>query len=119
MGGRRQSIHSSAGTVTVVSSILWNDATIDESKQHIVADEDGTYILYCNINGDNPGIGNITADPMVVDAVNGDFRLQEGSPCIDVGDTSEATAPIDISGNDRVSGSDVDMGAYEYEVQEP
>ncbi len=111
--GEGQSIYSSSGEVTVINSILWNDDTIDESVLHIVTDDDGVDVSYCNIKGDYPGTGNISSEPMFVDAVNGDFRLKDGSPCIDAGNTTEVTATADIAGGNRVSGGDVDMGAYE------
>ena len=36
--------------------------------------------------------GNIYDDPMFVDAPNGDYRLQSGSPAIDAGDSTELPA---------------------------
>ncbi len=87
------------------------------------------------------GTGNLNADPLLVAAPavggdglwgtgddTGDLSLQSGSPAIDAGnatllpadatdldgdgDTTE-TLPRDRAGNPRVSGSALDMGAYE------
>jgi hypothetical protein len=57
---------------------------------------------------------NISADPGVANSRVGDFRLQPGSPCIDAGLTA-AVVPgwPDRSGNTRVIGAAVDIGAYE------
>ena len=65
---------------------------------------------------------------MFVDASEGDYRLQPGSPCRDTGQTSALPADVadvglngnttetlthDLAMKPRVSGSAVDMGAYE------
>ena len=62
-----------------------------------------------------PGSGNIlNKDPLFVDAANGDFRLQLGSPAIDTGSNAfnsiTKTIPQDGDGNGIVG---IDIGAYE------
>ena len=49
--------------------------------------------------------GTVDADPMFVDAANGDLRLKDGSPCIDSG--AATTAETKVAGRGR------DIGAYE------
>ncbi len=39
------------------------------------------------------GVGSIADDPLFTDAVNGDFSLQTGSPCIDAGDPASPLDP--------------------------
>jgi hypothetical protein len=51
---------------------------------------------------------SITADPLFVDAANGDYHLQENSPCIDAGNP-------DPQYNDP-DGTRNDMGAYYYDA---
>ena len=62
------------------------------------------------------GIGNIGDDPLLIGAVNGDFHLTEGSPCIDAGDPDYAHAAglIDFYRAPRVVGAEIDMGVSEY-----
>ncbi|MGB2698008.1 MAG: dockerin type I domain-containing protein, partial [Candidatus Zixiibacteriota bacterium] len=50
---------------------------------------------------------NIIQNPLFVDAANGDFYLQEDSPCIDAGDPTSCP-PFK-------SGCRVDMGAFEFD----
>jgi hypothetical protein len=63
-------------------------------------------------------------DPLFIDAANGDFRLQATSPCIDAGDKTLFNAgqmpdlsaiTTDLADNPRIYGSNIDLGAYEYQ----
>ncbi|GEM_PF-1316328 len=76
-------------------------------------------ITYSNIQGGFSGTGNIDADPLFVDAANGDYRLKAGSPSINTGDPASTTATVsatDLAGNQRVAENRIDMGAYEFQV---
>ncbi|MCH8010394.1 MAG: VCBS repeat-containing protein [Candidatus Marinimicrobia bacterium] len=104
-------------TPSLVNTILWND-----SPQEIFFWEDGDLnsitISYSDVQGgldsivtnDNGtviwGDGNIDADPLFVDAENGDFHLQWGSPAIDAGDPASDPDP---------DGTIVDMGAFYFD----
>ncbi len=59
--------------------------------------------------------GNISADPLWVDQVGGDYHLLEGSPCANAGNPDFEPAPdeTDIDGEDRVQQCRVDMGPDE------
>jgi len=64
-------------------------------------------ITYSDIEGDTTwaGTGNINENPLFNNPENGDYTLQEDSPCIDAGTVIE---DMDYCG------SAPDMGAYEY-----
>jgi len=62
------------------------------------------------------GNGNIATDPLFVDSANGDFQLQESSPCINAGSNASTPSGTDLDGNPRIMDGSVDMGAYEHPV---
>lgn len=60
------------------------------------------------------GEGNITSDPCFVDAATDDYHLSAWSNCIDAGDPCQTyTGEVDIDGEARVRGSEVDRGGDE------
>ena len=59
--------------------------------------------------------GNITAEPLFVDRLHGNLRLQSNSPCINAGATSDAPGRTDLDGRPRIVDGQVDIGAYEYQ----
>ncbi len=52
-------------------------------------------VFHSNIQGGAPGAGNIDANPMFINPVVGNYRLQAGSPCIDTG--VNARVPLDAA----------------------
>jgi hypothetical protein len=62
------------------------------------------------------GVGNIDADPLFVDRLNGDLRLRPDSPCINAGNNAYASGTTDMDGNPRIVGGTVDIGAYEFQT---
>jgi predicted outer membrane repeat protein len=107
---------------TLVNSILWGD-----SPDEIYNSGGILIIAYSDVykpTGVYSGTGNINADPLFVTPITataaptttGNYRLLAGSPAIDAGNTLSVTAATDLDGNPRVSGAEVDMGAYEYQT---
>ena len=119
----------SSSNPVVRNSIFWS---VDGDPSYVVFT--GTPIVsYSDVQGGFPGVGNLDTDPLFIDPdpATGpvDLRLGCGSPCLDSGSTTALPAdaadldedgdtteqlPVDLGGNDRVSGASVDMGAYEY-----
>jgi len=61
-------------------------------------------------NGD-VAADNITGDPLIMDAANGDFTLESGSPCINVG--KDVSLTLDFNKIPVGRGTAPDMGACE------
>ncbi|RLI51715.1 MAG: hypothetical protein DRP09_18970 [Candidatus Thorarchaeota archaeon] len=116
----------------------------DQIALEIAADPSELTVSYCDVQGGQGAVyvdtgctltwqtGNIDLDPNFVATgywddnstpgdeaddfwVDGDYRVQLGSPCIDAGDPNYVPSQndIDLAGKDRIINGIVDMGAYE------
>ncbi len=99
---------------------LYNCIVYNNSVNDILIDSIGSIYTKNNLVGisnvDLRGNGNIlNTDPLFVG--NEDYRLQVNSPAIDAGDKSflPDTILTDLLGNPRITGSSIDIGAYEYQ----
>ncbi|MEN9675190.1 MAG: hypothetical protein RIS76_1086 [Verrucomicrobiota bacterium] len=107
-------IHSNGGLTKVVNCILWGNSATEKAPE-LYSETSGTArVSYSDVQGGYPGDGNIDADPVFVNAMAGDLRLNSPT-CVDLGDNSAipATGTTDLEGNARIVGLIVDMGAYE------
>jgi subtilisin family serine protease len=104
----------------ITNSIFWGNSS------GIVSTSSTPTVNYSIVQGGYAGTANLDADPLFVDqppvglGTAGDLRLQAFSPAINIGDNSAVPLGIttDLDGNARISGSTVDMGAYELQTDD-
>jgi len=92
------------------------EGNIDESiisYNDVWGNSPANYMELSDQTGTN---GNISEDPLFVDAQAKDFHLQLDSPCIDAGDPDYVPYPwqLDIDGDLAAMGEQIDIGADEY-----
>ena len=106
-------------TESMICASQMENVIVYGRKDNVYLDEEGTHkptlsnCIFYNVKGVSGRKGVTIADPKFVDAANGDFRLQAGSPCIDKG--GQAYGTTDLAGNPRVGNGTVDIGCYEYQ----
>lgn len=99
----------SIADIQMTNCILWNNNM--EIKNF---DNGGTITInYSIVEGGYPGIGNIDADPLFVNEIQGDLRLMACSPAIKSGISNPLN--FDLDGNSRSGNDGFDIGAFEYQ----
>jgi hypothetical protein len=79
-------------------------------------DSSSTLNYCCTTPMPTNGVGNITNAPLFVNYTGGNLHLQSNSPCINSGNNAYVVGSTDLSGNPRIVGGTVDIGAYEYQT---
>ena len=121
-----------ASTIKISNSIIWgNHSFLDSGINNLYTTDDyptnTNFIVNNSIIGNFrlqgqappifPGVNNSSADPKFIDTTNGILELQGGSSAIDAGDNSSYLGKLqsdsDIRGSRRLTGSSIDIGAYE------
>jgi len=105
---------SNACTVLVRNNIIVSNGLgiVDlDDQAGVTIDHNDVWNIGENYRNVLTGTGDISADPLFVDVVNGDYHLQVDSPCIDAG-TSVGAPAHDIEGTPRDAAPDI--GAYEW-----
>ncbi|HEY3269473.1 MAG TPA: right-handed parallel beta-helix repeat-containing protein [Armatimonadota bacterium] len=116
--GGAVSLHDSAATV-VNNVFADNPVVFDVDGADPTRGHNGYFnnVVYQGLRAGPPPAagGNVTADPLFVDAPHGDYRVLPDSPYRDAGDDSGALlGDADLDGKPRIQGAHVDIGAYEF-----
>jgi len=110
----------------IFNSIIWSNTSADNIQINNI---DATVTMASGIYDDGLEDGNISlptgvsginildANPLFSDSANEDYSLNVNSPAINSGDDSFNNTAIDLNNNDRFQSSAIDMGPYEYTVQ--
>jgi hypothetical protein len=97
--------------VTFSDNIIFGNTVSGGGKQ--IGGSINCSTTYSDIGPDTTsGTGNLNADPMFVNVVQGNFHLMSGSPAKDAADPA-ATLNVDFDGDTRPHGPHSDMGADE------
>jgi parallel beta-helix repeat protein len=101
-------ITGSMSELSVIGSIIWHN----QPGQIPYYSREDYDISYSNVAAELDGEGNINLAPRIT----GQGHLMLDSPCIDKGFQlrSERNRGVDIDGEKRTAGSNIDMGADEY-----
>jgi hypothetical protein len=96
----------------IINCIIWGNT--DPAGEQLVGCP--TPMYSCIQDWAGGGVGNISADPKLVDPAIGNYHLRPDSPCIDSGNTFYLLGEhiTDMDGQCRLVGSSVDMGCDEY-----
>ena len=113
ISGNRYGIVQQNGTTNVYNSIIaGNDTDVSPSGTLNAYNTLSTFVDWTNAE---TGVRNFRYSPtlsLFADPESGDYRLDEDSQAVDLGDNSFAVGQTDLDGNPRVART-VDLGPYE------
>ena len=94
---------ASGSSISGVNNIIYFNISSDNTQYASVYGGGACSLNYSCISQSMSGTGNITEDPVFVNASADDYQLTAGSPCIDAGDPTSSLDP---------DGTRADMGAF-------
>lgn len=107
-------IYNNAASPVIINSILWgrNSSILNFSGSNPTV----SYSIVQQAQpGVYPGTGNLNTDPLFIAPGTGDYRLQQTSQAIHSGNiniTQYGIPAVDIEGNRRTVGGQINIGAY-------
>ncbi len=138
MSGNSAESSSGGGAITnfaasnpvLTNCILWNNRANGETTTAVASVNDGgsTSTTYhhslvhnidpggTNLDGTNPGNAPgflLPSPPNQAPQLDGDLRLETGSPALDAGDNAANLEATDLVGAARIQNGTIDLGAYE------
>jgi Ca2+-binding RTX toxin-like protein len=105
--------------IQVINSIVWNNNNQEAGQQiynkQVIDRWEASTITVSNSLVENgfAGENNLDVDPLFINPNRDDYRLENGSPAIDVGNNGVVTVEVDLDNNPRIVNNIVDLGAYE------
>lgn len=102
----------SGGSVYGTNDVFANCIIWGNTPDGIYARE-GVSMTFTDTQDQTVGTGNISLDPLFVDASGDNLRLSACSPAIDKGDNAANTSSTDLNGTARQI-RQIDLGAYEF-----
>lgn len=106
-------MNSGSNLTTVRNCIIWgNSSSITNAGTSIA-------VTYSVVENGFSGTGNSSSDPLFVNATTGDYTLQALSPAVDQGSNAaysmvgNINMDKDLGDRPRLTGTTIDMGAYE------
>ncbi|GCA77073.1 putative outer membrane protein pmp6 [Microcystis aeruginosa NIES-2520] len=121
-------LHNVSSSVALRNSILWGNQDSSSTGNQVNNGSGGSVTVANSIIQGGGFTGATNVDPLFVNAKADDLRLKSGSPALDAGDSNllpldsrdldgdgntTEKIPLDLAGNIRVVGANVDLGAYE------
>lgn len=116
-GGRGGGIYIADSSPAISNNIVaFNSSGVFVSAASPVLKNNDVYSNTAyDYSGAAAGTADISADPLFVNRLAGDYHLTAASPCIDAGWNGAQGLPAkDIDGEPRSKGAGVDIGADEY-----
>ncbi len=96
-----------------LNNVIWGNTQFQDPRQLFSCSVPSYCLAPAGESGS--GAGNVSGDPLFVDAAHGDYRLLDGSPGIDAG-TAIASVTEDLDAVQRPLGDGWDIGAYEFDA---
>ncbi len=115
-GNTGQGISLNGASPSIYNNIVANNSSgIVRVGGRFAAFNSNVFGNGASYTGMEPGVGDISADPMFASYAGGDFRLKGTSPCRNKGTNNALNVPdIDFAGGTRIEEGIVDIGADEY-----